>query len=237
MTLRLARGAVPAPIASLVTATALALAVGGLHGTDRAAGAEAPQHQHHHQGATVAPARAAKARALYDAMRELWEDHIVWTRPTIVSFADDLPDLPETSGRLLRNQTDIGDAVRPYHGRRAGDRLTALLQEHIAGAVALLGAAKSGDGARLQGARAAWYDNADRIAAFLSAANPRSWARPAMRAMMRTHLDDTVDEALARLQHRYRDDIRAYARIHRHIVMTADALSAGIIRQFPRRFR
>src|SRR5512139_2470835 len=50
-------------------------------------------------------------QAFHDAMRKLWEDHVTWTRLFIVSFAADLPDLSATERRLLRNQTDIGDAV------------------------------------------------------------------------------------------------------------------------------
>ena len=55
--------------------------------------------------------------------------------------------------------------------------------------------------------------------------------------MMKTHLDQTLDEATHRLQGDYAADIRDYERIHRHILEMADTLSAGIIAQFPRRFR
>jgi hypothetical protein len=226
MTAKLTRRAIPAVLAALAAAAiAFALAAG----SSRAE----PQHRHHR----AAPMQTAKARALHEAMRKLWEDHITWTRLAIVSLAHDLPDLPQTQARLLRNQTDIGNAVKPYYGRKAGAQLTALLEEHIQGAVALLVAAKSGDSARIAAARTAWYDNGNRIAAFLSHANPRFWALGEMRAMMRKHLDDTLDEAVARLQGRYDDDIQAYERIHRHILRMADMLSAGIVKQFPQRFR
>src|SRR6187397_3096599 len=105
-------------------------------------------------GATPAPSRAAavsaKQLAFHDAMRKLWEDHITWTRLAIVSFAGGLPDLQATEERLLQNQTDIGDAIKPYYGRKAGNALTKLLREHILGAVALLQAAKSGDQAAIK---------------------------------------------------------------------------------------
>src|SRR5688572_18931244 len=47
-------------------------------------------------------------------MRELWEDHIVWTRQYIVSAATlpkVLPDAAPTADRLFRNQADIGAAI------------------------------------------------------------------------------------------------------------------------------
>ncbi len=69
--------------------------------------------------------------AFHDAMRKLWEDHITWTRVFIVSAAGDLPDKATATGRLLQNQVDIGNAIKPYYGDAAGNKLTALLREHI----------------------------------------------------------------------------------------------------------
>jgi hypothetical protein len=178
-----------------------------------------------------------KKVALHDAMRKLWEDHITWTRLTIISFAHALPDLPATEARLLRNQTAIGNAIKPYYGGAAGNRLTTLLKEHIAGAVALLQAAKAGDQGLIEQRTAEWHANGNRIADFLHEANPVNWPRKAMRRMMRRHLDQTVSEAVNRLQGNYAADIRDYDRIHHHILLMADTLTSGIIKQFPRRFR
>src|SRR5919201_2650344 len=133
----------------------------------------------------VARALTPRQAAFHDDMRKLWEDHITWTRLAIVSFAAGLPDLQATEARLLANQADIGNAIKPFYGRAAGNRLTALLRQHILGAVALLQAAKSGDKAEITKASAAWYANGRQIADFLHAANPRSWSRTAMRSTMR----------------------------------------------------
>ena len=179
----------------------------------------------------------AKQLAFHDAMRKLWEDHITWTRLAIVSFAADAPDLDVTKARLLANQADIGNAIRPYYGAAAGKALTKLLREHIVGAVTLMAAAKSGDDAATAKAKKAWYVNGNAIADFLHSANPKAWPRAAMRSMMKGHLDQTLDEAVNRLNGRFAADVRDYDRIHRHILMMADALSAGIMQQFPGRFR
>jgi hypothetical protein len=190
-----------------------------------------------HEHAATAHALTARELAFHDAMRKLWEDHITWTRLAIVSFAGGLPDLQVTEARLLANQTDIGNAIKPYYGRTAGNRLTALLKEHILGAVALLQAAKSGDQSAIGTASAAWYANANQIADFLHAANPLAWSRTMMRAMMKTHLDQTLAEAQHRLQGDFAADVRDYDAVHRHILEMADTLSDGIMRQFPKRFR
>jgi hypothetical protein len=190
-----------------------------------------------HHAASAATALTARQAAFHDAMRKLWEDHITWTRLAIVSFAGGLPDLQATEARLLANQVDIGNAVKPFYGRTAGNRLTALLRQHILGAVALLQAAKSGDAGAITKASAAWYANANQIADFLHAANPHNWSRKELRAMMKVHLDQTLKEAQDRLKGNYAADVRDYDAIHRHILAMADELSAGIIRQFPARFR
>ena len=188
---------------------------------------------HHHADA----ARTAKAQRLHDDMRKLWEDHITWTRLAIVSFAGGLPDLPATENRLLQNQTDISSAIRPYYGNAASAKLRGLLRAHILGAVALLQAAKAGDNAALARAHDAWYANGNDIADFLSGANPRNWPRGEMRTMMKTHLDETLKEAVDRLNGRFDADIRDYDAVHRSILEMADMLSDGIVAQFPGRFR
>jgi hypothetical protein len=71
----------------------------------------------------------------------------------------------------------------------------------------------------------------------LSSANPRNWPRGAVRSMMKTHLDQTLDEALAQLRGDYAASIRAYDAIEDHILEMADTLSSGIAKQFPRRLR
>ena len=135
-------------------------------------------------------------------MRKLWEDHITWTRLFIVSAAADLPDKQATTERLLRNQQDIGDAIKPFYGRAAGERLSALLTKHILVAADVLAAAKAGDQAAVARHSRIWYRNGKQIADFLHKANPRHWARREMRAMMREHLDLTLAEAVAHLTRR-----------------------------------
>jgi hypothetical protein len=211
-----------------VAGATLVLAVSGTHKGHADTG---------HGPAAVSAKTNAKQAAFHDAMRKLWEDHITWTRLAIISLAHDLPDLPATQARLLRNQVDIGNAIKPYYGRAAGNQLTALLEEHIVGAVALLQAAKAGDQDLVKQRSAEWYVNGDEIADFLHRANPRNWSKTEMRRMMKLHLDQTLSEAVHRLGGDYQADVRDYEEIHHHILEMADRLSDGIIKQFPRRFR
>ena len=175
--------------------------------------------------------------ALRQDMRKLWEDHITWTRLAIISLTTDSPDTKATVGRLLRNQTDIGNAIKPFYGAAAGKQLTALLREHILIAADLIAAAKAGNQKGVAAEQARWRANADKIAAFLSKANPRFWKLGAMKAMMYAHLALTTDEVVARLQAKWAADVRAYDRTHVQILHMADMLSSGLVKQFPARFR
>jgi len=186
--------------------------------------------------AAAQPSSSAKATTFAAAMDKLWEDHIVWTRMVIVDFAANLPDLKVAEARLLRNQADIGNAIKPYYGEAAGNKLTQLLRTHILEAVPVLVAARAGDKPKLDAALKAWYANGHQIAVFLSKANPDSWSLPMMDSMMKQHLQLTTAEAVARLEGHWSADVAAYDRVHREILEMADMLSSGIVAQFPDKF-
>jgi len=169
-------------------------------------------------------------------MRKLWEDHITWTRLAIVDLAAGGPGTNETVARLLQNQVDIGNAIKPFYGEQAGMQLTALLKTHIVQAANIILDAKAGNTAGVNENLTAWYSNANDIAAFLSGANPLNWPLETMKQLMKTHLDLTLKEATAYLDGNYSLSVSAYEEVHQEILMMADFLSTGIILQFPMKF-
>jgi hypothetical protein len=184
-----------------------------------------------HAGAQPAASRRGEL-ALKTDMRKLWSDHVLWTRQYIVDAAAGSPSADATSRRLLKNQEDIGNAIVPYYGAAAGAKLTDLLKQHILIAVDLVAAAKAGDNAKVTDADTRWHANAADLATFLSSANP-NWSQPALLSMLNEHLALTTQEATARLQQRWDDDIAAFDKIFPQAMMMADALSDGIAKQFP----
>jgi hypothetical protein len=198
-------------------------------------------HAHGHESHAAVHAGAAtttpKEFALRNGMRVLWEDHVTWTRLAVISLVAGTPDTEATVARLLKNQTDIGNAIKPYYGAAAGNALTKLLRQHILIAADLIAAAKTGDQAKVASEQARWQANAGDIATFLSKANPQQWKRSEVRAMLNEHLRLTTDEVVARLQGKWAADVAAYDRIHHHALGMADTLSAGLVAQFPARFR
>jgi hypothetical protein len=177
----------------------------------------------------------ASAVELRTAMRQLWEEHIVYTRNFIISALADLGDTDKVAERLLRNQDDIGNAIKPFYGDEAGKKLAALLRDHILIAADIVKAAKTGNNDGVASGEKRWHANGDEIAAFLSGANP-NWPKAALTDMLYKHLDYTTTEVVSRIKKDWPADIDAYDKGHAHMLMFADDLTSGIVKQFPKKF-
>ena len=188
------------------------------------------------KGQKMEMSKSSKSEQLRVNMHKLWEDHVTWTRNVILNIIDDLPGTDQAVSRLLKNQDDIGNAIKPVYGDAAGTELTRLLREHITTAADLLKAAKAGNNSAFQDANKKWFDNADQISAFLSKANP-NWKLDDMKKMMHDHLNLTTEEATARLKKDYDADVKAYDKVHNEILMMADMLTDGILMQYPEKFK
>jgi hypothetical protein len=223
---------IPLALTMLIALFGALVALGVSGGHDAAAHGTDGDEATHKSGAI-----SSAEFALRQDMRKLWEDHVTWTRLAVISLTTDSPDTQATVGRLLKNQTHIGNAIKPYYGPAAGEQLTALLRKHILIAADLIAVARKGDQAGIASEQARWTANADQIATLLNKANPRSWKLGAMKTMMRDHLRLTTNEVVARLQGKWTADVRSYDRIHLQILHMADMLSDGLVKQFPARFR
>ena len=175
------------------------------------------------------------ANNLRMGLRELWSEHVIYTRDYIIAAAAGSGSATAVAGRLMKNQEDIGNAIKPYYGDAAGTTLTALLKDHINIAVDLVAAAKANDNSRVTAADKRWRDNAAEIATFLSGANP-NWTRDDLLTMLNEHLTLTTREATSRLQGRYSDDVAAFDLIYDQALHMADMLANGIVKQFPGKF-
>ena len=179
---------------------------------------------------------ATSAATLKTNMRQLWEEHVTWTRNVILCIVDELPGTDQAVKRLLQNQVDIGNAIKPYYGEEAGKKLTALLTPHITISAEVVKAAKAGNTAALDEANKRWYANADEISEFLNKANP-NWKLTEMKMMMNDHLKLTTDEAVQRIKKDYDADVIAYDKVHLEILQMSDMLADGIVKQFPEKFK
>ena len=177
-----------------------------------------------------------KACVIQEVQRKLWEEHVQWTRSYIVSALANLDDKEIVLQRLLKNQDDIGNSIKPYYGEKAGNALAELLREHIILAGQVLEAAKNGKKDDLEKYNKLWYENADKISSFMSKANP-NWDENFIKDMLYKHLGFVTDQVLARINKDWNLDVVSYDKGQNHMMMFADIISKGIIKQFPDKFK
>jgi hypothetical protein len=177
----------------------------------------------------------ARKAELRTTLRRLFEDRMTYTRSSIVSVLTNSSDLAAVTARLMKNQDDVGNALKPYLGAEPAAKLTALLKEQVSLGTAVIKAAKTGDRGKLAAAKKSWSDNGAAVATTLNAANP-GWPTTTMTEALQKHLDLTVREVTARLLNDWPADIKAYDDANQQLLGFADTLTDGIARQFPDKF-
>ncbi|GGG73029.1 glycosyltransferase [Paenibacillus radicis (ex Gao et al. 2016)] len=192
---------------------------------------EKSHHTRDHKGCL-----SPKAAKLFEKWQKLWIEHALWTNNYIVSNLEGLDNKEQVLARLLRNQRDIGDAIKPYYGEVAGDQLGKLLTEHIMTGGKVFAALQSGNEADLQQANKAWYGNADEIAALLSGLNPH-WSEKQLKDLLYQHLQLTAADVVANLHKEWEQSIHIYDDGQDHLILLANVLAEGILKQFPDQFK
>lgn len=171
-----------------------------------------------------------------NSFRRLWIDHVLWTSNYITSATTaDAEDQKQVLTRLLKNQEDIGNAIKPVYGEKAGNQLTGLLKEHIVIAGKIVDAAKRNDTASVNELNKVWYKNADDIAAFLSSANP-NLKNEELKKLLYMHLKLVTDDVVASVQKNWSNRITSIDEGVSHIILMSDAISSGVVKQFPDKF-
>lgn len=158
-----------------------------------------------------------------------------WTRLTVNSIIDRLPDEKETTRRLLRNPADFAAALEPLYGSVIAAKFAELLRGHLTIAAELVKALQAGNSTAAADAQKRWYANADDIADFLSRINPY-WSKEEWRNMLYEHLRLLSNEVFARLAGNYVENIALNDLIEPQALGMADVMTNGIVQQFPLAF-
>jgi len=172
---------------------------------------------------------------LTNAMRLAWEQHIYWTRLFLISTAERLHDLTDTTARLMQNPKDIAKVFSPYYPANVTDKMAKLITEHLQIGGDLITALRDKKSNEANDLNRRWYANATEMANFFAEINPH-YKLNEMQEMFHRHLDLTTNEVAARLAGRYKDDIDAFGKVEREALMMADYFSQGIMQAFPNKF-
>lgn len=169
-------------------------------------------------------------------MSQLWEEQVTWTRNIILCLVDDLPGEEQAVNQLEENHVEIGNAIKPYYGVDAGNKLSELLNKHNLIYTEVIKAAKSGETNLFEDANKRWYLNANEISGFFSKINP-NWSLADMKQMMNKQLELTNDQMQQRIKKNYDADVIAFQKVHAEVLKMSFMLSDGIIKQFPEKFK
>ena len=167
-----------------------------------------------------------------NAMRKPWENYISNLR----SYIKNVLKGNENTDMLYKDTEDIGDTIKPYFGDEAGKQLTSLLMDQIVKATEVMQAAKDNNYQALTKAQDAWNASADNIATFLSGATSH-WSKQNLYEIFYKHLDLTSDEIMSRNANNADDEKEVYEKNQKQVILFADTIADGIIKQFPEKFK
>jgi len=170
------------------------------------------------------------------AMRAAWEADARWTRMYIVSSLAGLTDINRVNSRLLESADEVADALRPYYRYPVAVSLAKQFKRHVLLTVALVTAARNGDSLQTAAATANWSAGSDSLAQFLVRTNP-NWPSDKLGDLLHAYQDRTWRQIAARTRQDWFADVVACDQADVEARAIADALSAGIVKQFPDKFK
>lgn len=165
-------------------------------------------------------------------MRELWSEHVWWTREFLIATLVAAPNADVAATRLMQNQDHIGTAYGAYFGKDRGAALATLLKEHISVAVEVVSTLNT---PALEAAVAKWYANADDITRFMSKDGVdltmpvfSSSGLADQKSMMSMHLASTTAEVVALAGANFQAAVTTFETVLHEAMMMADMMSREI---------
>jgi hypothetical protein len=190
---------------------------------------------HTHTAAAEAPA-SAKLQATRVALRELWQGHIAAVRKVVVAeIAGDKAGVKAAEGEVVANAHGIANAISPFYGQPASDKLFTLLAGHYGAVKAYLDASVARDAKRQSAAADSLTANAEQISTFLSTANPH-FSKAALMEMLQMHASHHISQIQQLIAKDVKGEAKTRAEMSAHMNALADALANGIAAQFPDKF-
>jgi hypothetical protein len=166
-----------------------------------------------------------------ETLRKLFTDHAVYTKFYIECASSDLPDLKVITDRLLDNQKDIGDFIKPIVGNDNGNLVTKLLKEHILAAAGGVAALKSGNQDNIKNAVSKIFKNSEEVSKAISSLNPSGLPYDIVHKHFDEHNQYVIDIAKLHLEKKYSEEIKKYDAYYNHMLSFSDMLNNGLSKQ------
>jgi hypothetical protein len=182
------------------------------------------------------PTGSAKVLETDAALRNLWVDHVFWVRNVVIAtLGKQAAAAKVAEGEVVANAHGLADAIKPFYGDKAGDALFQLLAGHYGAIKAYLTATAAGDKKGQDKATADLLANADKIATFLSSANP-NLPKDTVLGLLQAHGGHHINQIQQLKAGQYAEEAQTWAAMQEHMYVIADALTGAIAKQFPDKF-
>ncbi len=183
---------------------------------------------------TTVPIKVVATKA---ALRDLWVGHIFWVRSVAdARSASNTARALASQQQVVTNARAIADAIEPYYGEAASDRLFELLAGHWGAISDYIEATLDSDNSGEKAAASRLTANAGDIAAFLAAAND-NWPVDTLRGLLTAHGAHHVQQIEQLVAKQYEQEAITWTAMKDHMYVIADALATGIAAQFPEKFK
>jgi len=174
--------------------------------------------------------RDARAESLHLVMRDLLYARSSLIHEYVVESIAGMPSAETTMNRLQQIETDFGKPLAFFYGGAFGDRVSSTLRPGLDDARSMVNGARQGDATAQAAAKAAWYENADSVAAVFAQKNPR-WSRRDLAYLFRSSVDDVARDVETRAASDWTLNVYAADAMRRDGTRIADVLSDGVIAQ------
>lgn len=179
---------------------------------------------------------ATKAVVTDAALRDLWVGHVFWVRAVVLeSLAHNDTGAGVAEKEVVANAKEIGATIEPFYGKEASEKLFNLLAGHYGAIKQYLTATLAGSKESQDVAFKALVGNAGEIAKFLSGANP-NLPYDALNGLLVAHGTHHVQQILQLKAGDYAEEAKTWNTMKNHMYVIADALTAGLVKQFPKKF-
>ncbi len=167
------------------------------------------------------------------ALRDLYVHHIYWVRNLVIATKFGDKKFAEIADKkAVENARALGEAIVPFYGKEAGDKLFNLFAGHYAAIKDYLNAKSDKD---KQMAVDKLNKNAEEIATFLSSANP-NLPKDAVLSLLKTHGGHHIAQIDAVKAGDFEREAQVWDAMVKHIYTISDAIVDAIAKQFPNKF-
>lgn len=196
-----------------------------------------PEFASAHDGADADSTTSANLADTEAALRDLWVDHTFWVRNVVVArFEGNEQAATAAEQQVVANARAIAGSIEPFYGAAASEKLFGQLAGHWSAVSDYLDATRAGSKTGQDKAFQQLVDNANEIAQFLGGANPHLLV-DTLRSLLTAHGSHHVQQIRQFKAGQFEQEAETWAMMKNHMYVIADALAAGIAKQFPDKFR